>query len=356
MNKITLAPLIVLLVLLQTVSATTVELSTDKDVVWIGQKIEATLKLHSEDKITGQLTVINLDEKRQEKILLQSVRAGCTCLGDTRIQGTFEDTSTFTPIKTGNYQVRAYFDQIEKTINFTVKSKLDVETTTTTTTAPPQQETGGYLQLDWYNLDTCKRTVLGSMNTLNIDIGEPIDGYWASEPNSYILYRCDGKDMHPVDKLLLKGGSNIGSNQTVAGSYRLMVRCGRNTLVDDLTTCSELEVYLDTGGIIVPEEAAEDTTTSTTTSTTSTTTLPVLTTSTALEDTPTALSESEKEENASLGQTPKQDTPLFDGCLCEWAPAFVAGMFIFIVLVGAVYTYIGGGNSCGKTRLEGEKK
>lgn len=346
--------LFLLLVILQTVSATTVELSTDKDVVWIGQKIQVTLNLNSEDLIHGQLTVINLDEKTQEKILFQSVGVGC-CGPDSRVRGDYTDTSTFTPTKLGNFQVRAYFDQVEKTVNFTVKSKLQEDTTTTT--IPLQQPgTGDYLKLSWYNLDKCQTTVLGGMNTLNVDIGDGVDGYWAAEPNSYIVYSCDGKDMHPVDKLLLKGGSNMGANQTVAGSYRLMVRCGRNTLVDDLTKCNQLEIYLDTRGIIVPEETVEETTTSTTASTTSTTTVQVLTTNTTLEDTPTTAIMSGKEGNASVWQTPRQNTSLFDSCPCDWAPLVIGGVVIFIALVDAVYKYIGGRNGSGKIRLEGGEK
>ena len=125
------------------VSATTVEVSADKDVVWIGQKITITLKLYSEDKITGSLSIVNLDEKKQEKALFQSTRPGCTCRADTRAIGDVTDTSTFTPLKLGNYQVRAYFDGVEKTLNFTVKSKLQEEMTTTTTLPLFDGESGG---------------------------------------------------------------------------------------------------------------------------------------------------------------------------------------------------------------------
>ena len=224
-----------------------------------------------------------MDEKRQEKILFQSTRPGCTCRADTRVRGDVTDTSTFTPVKLGNYQVRAYFDQIEKTVNFTVESRLGRETTTTTT-IPSAEDLDDYLRLEGHNLQKCRNTVVGSMNTVNVDIGDEITGVWMPNPNSYILYSCDGEEKVPVDKVLLKGGSNIGKNQSLTGSYRLMVRCGRNTLMDDLTKCNKLEIYLDTEGVIVfeqPKEEVEETTTSTTTIT-----LSVLETSTTMEGIP----------------------------------------------------------------------
>ena len=343
-NKIFI--LIFLAVILQTVSATTVELTADKDVVWIGQKIELTLKLHTEDRITGQLTIINLDEKRQEKILFQSSRPGCTCKADTRVIGDFTDKSTFTPVKLGNYQARAYFDQIEKTVNFTVKSRLQEETTTIPDIPSKIED---YLKLKVYNLDKCQNTVLGGINTLNVDIGGEINGIWAGEPNTYVLYSCDGGEIHPVDKILLKGGSTFGVNQTVAGSYRLMVRCGRNKIVEDLTKCKTVEVYLDTKGIIKPEITKEkiSTTTSTSTPATTTTTLEE-TTSTTIKKESTSIDYTEPEE--------EQNISIFDGCPCDWAPMLIGVIFIFVVLVNEVYKYLGGGKKPKQTGLGGFKK
>jgi len=112
-------------------SATYVNVTGDKEVVWIGQTIHINLTLQSEKKITGQLTIINLEESKQEKTLFQSVMPGCTCKTDTRAIGEITDTSSFTPQKLGNYQAIAYFDGVKKTYNFTVKSRLTQDTTTT---------------------------------------------------------------------------------------------------------------------------------------------------------------------------------------------------------------------------------
>jgi len=336
------------------VSATTVELTADKDVVWIGQKIEIMLKLHSEEKITGQLTVTNLDEKRQEKTLFQSISPGCTCRADTRAIGDVTDTSTFTPLKLGNYQVRAYFDGVEKTLNFTVKSKLQEEMTTTTTTSPVDDESGGYIKLDGYNLDKCQTTILGGMNILNIDIGYDVEGVWGPTPNSYVLFRCDGGDKHPVDRILLKGGSNIGENQSVTGSYRLMVKCGRNTLIDDLAKCDKVEIYLDTKGVVRQEQPTEQTTTSTTIAPT-TTTLQDLMTTTTVESIPSTTIVRENESVTDSEPNSEQNPSIFDGCPCDWAPALIGGIFLFIALVDAVYKYLGGGKKTKGTSLGGEK-
>jgi hypothetical protein len=333
---------------LQAVAATTVELTADKEVVWIGQRIGFTLKLSSEDRITGQLTVINLDEKRQEKILFQSVAPAC-CGPDRRVRGEYTDKSSFTPEKLGNYQARAYFDQVERTLNFTVKSRLAEETTTTTTIPEIIPDMEGYIILNWYNLDKCRSTVLGGMNTLNFDIGEEVPGIWGLSPASYVLFSCDGGEKHPVDRLLLKGGANMGVNQTIAGSYRLMVRCGRNTLVEDLTKCKNLGIFLDTKGAIMPQEHDE---TTTTTQTTITTTLPAETTTTTEPITSTTLSERQKDTNLP-GDAGVQ--PALDGCLCESAPLLIIGIFIFVILVGAVYKYLEDGKKETKNRLGGEK-
>jgi len=143
MNKIKMVKIFtafaLLLFVASAASATSVEVTGDKEVVWIGQTIHINLTLQSEKKITGELTLVNLDEKKQEKILFQSVMPSCTCKTDTRVIGEITDTSSFTPQKLGNYQARAFFDGVEKTFNFTVKSKL--EPTTTTQTIPTTSTT-----------------------------------------------------------------------------------------------------------------------------------------------------------------------------------------------------------------------
>jgi len=135
MNKIKMVKIFtaftLLLFLASAASATSVEVTGDKEVVWIGQTIHINLTLQSEKKITGELTLVNLDEKKQEKILFQSVMPSCTCKTDTRVIGEITDTSSFTPQKLGNYQAIAYFDGVKKTYNFTVKSRLVQDTTTT---------------------------------------------------------------------------------------------------------------------------------------------------------------------------------------------------------------------------------
>jgi len=353
MGKIT-ASLIVLLFAAAAASATSVEVTGDKEVVWIGQTIHITLNLDSEKRITGQLTLVNLDEKKQEKILFQSVMPGCTCRTDTRVMGEYTDSSSYTPQKLGNYQARAYFDGVEKTFNFTVKSKLQEEMTTTTTISPVDAESGGYIKLEWYNLDKCQTTVLGGMNILNIDIGHDVEGIWGPTPNSYVLFSCDGGDKHPVDRLLLKGGSNIGENQSVTGSYRLMVKCGRNTLIDDLAKCDKVEIYLDTRGVVRQEQPTEQTTTSTTIAPT-TTTLQDLMTTTTVESIPLTTIVRENESVTDSEPNSEQNPSIFDGCPCDWAPALIGGIFLFIALVDAVYKYLGGGKKTKGTSLGGEK-
>jgi hypothetical protein len=132
MNK--LIAVLLLVLVLNTVSATEVQIAADKEILKVGETVHINLSLSSKEKITGQLTLINLDEKTQEKILFQSISPGCTCRSDMRVIGDYSDTLSYTPQKEGNFQARAYFDGVEKTVNFTVKPKF--EHTTTTTTMP----------------------------------------------------------------------------------------------------------------------------------------------------------------------------------------------------------------------------
>jgi len=118
------------------VSATTVDLNVDKQNLSLGEPVRVTLALNSKEKISGTLSIINLDEKRQEALLFQSTQPGCSCRPDTRVVGDYTDSSTYTPKKAGNYQIRAYFDRIERTVNITVK-EIELTTTTEITTTTP---------------------------------------------------------------------------------------------------------------------------------------------------------------------------------------------------------------------------
>ena len=183
----TAAALIVLLFMVSTASATTVEVLGDKEVVWIGQTIHINLTLQSEKKITGELTLINLDERKQEKTLFQSVMPGCTCRTDTRVIGDYTDESSFTPQKLGNYQARAYFDGVEKTFNFTVKSRLEQPSTTTIkTTTTTIRETTTTIEA----MESSTTTILDETETTSTTLSSlpPTTTNQETEPKSSSIF------------------------------------------------------------------------------------------------------------------------------------------------------------------------
>ncbi len=120
---------------------TVVDLATDKDTLFIRENLNVTLYIHAEERITGQLTVINLDEKRQVAVLFQAIKPSCSCRPDTRVIGDYIGSEQYIPKEAGNYQVRAYFGQIEKTVNFTVVPEPIEETTSTIKPAPATSTT-----------------------------------------------------------------------------------------------------------------------------------------------------------------------------------------------------------------------
>jgi hypothetical protein len=324
--------LFALLVLgLQTASATKVDLSVDRDIIMVGERIEVTLSIQAESKISGQLTVINLDEKRQDKLLIQSSKPSC-CGPDLRISGEFTDKRYFTAVKPGNYQVRAYFDRVEKTVNFTVKPEPGQ--TTTTTTLKPIVLTD-YVELEWSNLDKCRGTHLGNMNSLNVEIGGQIAQAFGEGHDLKILYECGGSDGRPVDQIFYRGG-NTGQENSIMGSYQLMVRCGRNALINDLKDCEDLRILLDMTHLNLTQDQINDPQNqieATTTSSTSTTLAD--STTTTIEATTTTI-------GAAGVPTEDKRQSLLDGCPCDWAPLLIFLILIFLILADFVYKRIRG--------------
>ena len=108
------------------------------------------------------------------------------------------------------------------------------------------------LDVGWFNAEKCRHTVIGNMNTILVEVtAEAVRGTWGRLPQGNFLYSCDGGPLTPVDGILYRGGASISHYHPLEGQYRLRIRCGRNAHISDVTSCKDLEVFLDLEGLNV---------------------------------------------------------------------------------------------------------
>lgn len=86
------------------------------------------------------------------------------------------------------------------------------------------------------------------MNLLYANIPETMDGTWSAEPTGAVGIKCDDVDIQSPYRMVYRGGNTVGLGNKLAGSYRLMIRCGHNAPFEDLRDCRNITVYLDTWG------------------------------------------------------------------------------------------------------------
>ncbi len=90
------------------------------------------------------------------------------------------------------------------------------------------------------------------MNTILAEVPEgKVEGTWGAIPAGNFLYSCDSGPKVPVDKIVYRGGGSVEPHQSLSGEYRLSIRCGRNSQMEDLLDCESLDIYLDTDGLNV---------------------------------------------------------------------------------------------------------
>jgi len=115
-------------------------------------------------------------------------------------------------------------------------------TTSTTTTTFPK-----FIPLNVTDVEKCKQTILGKMNSFLAEVPEgAYDGRWETYPMAAFSITCDGSEDIRPDRVVFRGGNTVERNNPVAGTYRLMVKCGRNALINDLKDCSDLRASLST--------------------------------------------------------------------------------------------------------------
>ena len=100
--------------------------------------------------------------------------------------------------------------------------------------------------MPWWDMSKCRESRIGKMNIFYANITDDIQGKWNESPANHILYSCDGSPLLPVDEALYKGLGTVNLGEPIAGSYRLQVRCGHNTQIDDLNDCRNLQIFLNT--------------------------------------------------------------------------------------------------------------
>jgi hypothetical protein len=121
----------------------------------------------------------------------------------------------------------------------TTSTSTTTTSSTTTTTLPR------FVQLSWDNLEKCKETILGMMNSVIIDVPPSIEGAWNADPADAFTLSCDGSKEEAPDKVVYRGGNTINQGNPITGQYRLMIKCGHNAKFDNLKDCKELNVTLD---------------------------------------------------------------------------------------------------------------
>ena len=93
------------------------------------------------------------------------------------------------------------------------------------------------------------------MNSVIVEVPDTFEGVWVRQSTDVFLVDCGDGKLQPVDRLVYRGGKTVEKGNPVAGSYRLMLRCGHNSPIENLNECKGLSAYFDW--------AAANTTTST---------------------------------------------------------------------------------------------
>ncbi|MBU4266373.1 MAG: hypothetical protein L6243_00630 [Candidatus Altiarchaeales archaeon] len=129
--------LLVILLLIQGISATTVKLEADKEEFNINETIELHLEIDIEKPIGGRLEVYQEIEPNRfaaEVLYTKASPAQCSeCTGSTPLNESLSRTFYFTSEHAGYYYAEANFDGVRKRVNFTVASLTYTSTSSITT-------------------------------------------------------------------------------------------------------------------------------------------------------------------------------------------------------------------------------
>lgn len=170
-----------ILMLLQGISATTVELEADRDDLNINETIELHLEIDIEKPIGGRLVVYREIEPSRfaaEVLYTKASPAQCSeCIGNTPLTGDLSRSFYFTPEHGGNYYAEANFDGIRKRVNFTVASLTYTSTSSTTT-------------MSTYTITLTTTTLQATTSIIPVEEEESIlDGLFRSLHSIILLFR-----------------------------------------------------------------------------------------------------------------------------------------------------------------------
>ena len=126
-----------ILLLMQGISATTVELEAGKEELNINETIELHLEIDIEKPIGGRLDIYREIEPKRFVVVTTLYRKPApwechSCAGGTPLDENLSTDFQFTPTRTGDYYAEANFDGVRKRVNFTV-ADLTASTSSTTT-------------------------------------------------------------------------------------------------------------------------------------------------------------------------------------------------------------------------------
>ena len=126
-----------ILMLLQGISATTVEMEANKEEFNLNETIELHLEIDIEKPIGGRLVVYREIEPNRfatEVLYTKASPAQCfKCIGSTPLTEDLSRNFYFTSKYPGNYYAEANFDGVRKRVNFTVLGPTTTSTTPATT-------------------------------------------------------------------------------------------------------------------------------------------------------------------------------------------------------------------------------
>ena len=128
-----------ILLLMQGISATTVELEAGKEELNINETIELHLEIDIEKPIGGRLDIYREIEPKRFVVVTTLYRKPApwechSCAGGTPLDENLSTDFQFTPTRTGDYYAEANFDGVRKRVNFTVVALTTFPTSSTTTT------------------------------------------------------------------------------------------------------------------------------------------------------------------------------------------------------------------------------
>ena len=160
-------------------SATTVELTADKENVTIGESIKLHLEIHPTEPVGGQFVLYREVEPRRYKLCVvfyeKPSPEQCTeCAGDFPLSEDLSRNFHYKPTEVGNYYAEANFGGARDKVYFTVFSETTTTTTPTTTTTITTTTTTTPTTTTTITTTTTTTTSVATTSTLPEENSSPV--------------------------------------------------------------------------------------------------------------------------------------------------------------------------------------